>query len=183
MTDSNEAEAIVINLPPQEKMLQAVGRGIQAFACVELGLSFMFASLMEPAPRELSVIALDAAGQVRTKLLIVESVAQKRLIGNHRDEACKLLNRIRKRSEIRNRLAHWTVSHWPGASSVEQIRRMKVALIPPPASVKHGPVVWTPETSQVRPLFQGDSERFAKLCDELFHDLVTFSNEIAPTSD
>jgi hypothetical protein len=65
MKHEHEQQEKVITLPSQEPMLQTIGRGIQAFASVELGLSFLFASLMEPAPRELSVIALDAAGQLR----------------------------------------------------------------------------------------------------------------------
>jgi len=180
VSDREQNEPIVVHLPPQEQMLQAVGRGIQVFATVELCLAILFASLMEPAPRELSVVALDAAGPLRTKLKIVESVADRRLAGTEREQARSILKQIEQQAAVRNKLAHWTVSHWRGASSAEDLKRVVVALVPPPASLKHGPVVWEPESSNLKPLFAADLDRFFAECNELIPALVTLSNKIAP---
>ena len=42
-------------------MLTAVGRGIQAFATVEMVLSQVYVKLMYPAPASLSLYTLDGA--------------------------------------------------------------------------------------------------------------------------
>ena len=69
------AEPVMVGVPPQDDMLKAVGKGIQAFTNVEAGLNFLFASIMEPANRGASVIALDAARHIEAKLRIVRAVA------------------------------------------------------------------------------------------------------------
>jgi hypothetical protein len=63
-------------------MLQIVGRGVQAFSMVEFGLAVLFASIMAPADRGMSVETLDAAHHIETKLRIVGAVVSKKLTGS-----------------------------------------------------------------------------------------------------
>jgi hypothetical protein len=120
-----------IALPSQDEMLTAVGRGIQAFASVEHGLSMVFASIMEPADRNASFVVLDAARHIETKLRILKAVAAVRLSPAQLAVLNKLLERCNDRRPLRNKLAHWAVSYWPGARTAEEAQNMEVALCPP----------------------------------------------------
>lgn len=168
-----------IVLPSQEPMLVAVGHGIQAFANVEMALGFLYASLMEPADRVLSILTLDAARHIETKLRIVEAIADYALDGDIHAEwrtQCKsVLAQCRKRSNFRHKLAHWTVEYWPGASNAEEVKRMKVALVPPRTSPLHGKVMWGGD----QPIHLKQMNEFKDKCNSLFFAMVDLSNVIA----
>lgn len=155
-------------------MLLAVGRGIQAFASVEMAFGYCFASMMEPGDRICSLAILDASRHVETKLRIIDRVAPIALAGERLTTWKNLSSRIRKRSGMRNKLAHWTVSHWPGMSSVEDIKRVGVRLVPPMSSFDHWAVMWGGETD-ARPVTLDEIDVFTAKCIELTTDLLNFS--------
>src|SRR5579872_3727462 len=130
-------DPIVIELPSQNEALLAVGRGIQAFALVETVIGFLFADLMEPADRVRSIIALDAAGQIAAKMRVISAVAKHKLSGQALEEFNGAMGRCDSLRQFRNKLAHWTVGYWPGAATAKDVQRQKVALTPPPSSLKH----------------------------------------------
>jgi len=170
------AEPVMVGVPPQDDMLKAVGKGIQAFTNVEAGLNFLFASIMEPANRGASVIALDAARHIEAKLRIVRAVAGVApLTKAHKTKCTNLLNRIGRRAELRHKLAHWTVGYWPGVKSVKDVKKLRPALIPPMTSPQHGAVVWGGE----QPIHFDQIEKATAACNTLFEDLVLLSNAIS----
>lgn len=175
------AEAITVELPSQDPMLRAVGAGIQRFASVEHGLSIMFADLMEPADRGVSVLVMDAAKHIETKIRLVEAALDARLTGDQLKRGRKIIDMVRKRSDMRNKLAHWTVSHWPGASSAADIKKMIVVLAPPIYSKHWGPVMWAHKTTNVQPIRLKQVETFLEQCNALFMAMVAFSTEMAST--
>lgn len=163
-----------IEPPSLDPALLAVGQGIQAFANVEFGLSLVFASLMEPADRQRSVVALDAARHIETKLRIVRAVGEMRLQGEQYSTFNSFVNRIKRKSVMRHKLAHWTVSHWPGAQSIDEMKRWVPALVPPLHSVHHVKIMWGGE----QPIHLAQITAFAKQCQTFSTDLFSFSNEI-----
>lgn len=169
-----------IELKSQSPMLEAVGRGIQAFATVEAGVGVVFASLMEPADRYSSILVLDAARNIETKLKITQAVLEHRLADDQRARGVNLLNRVRKRGDVRNKLAHWAVTHWPMAATAAEVKEQIVVLAPPLWSKDHFPVMMDPKSTDVSPLRITEIEDFARLCQRLFSDLAAFSNEEMP---
>jgi hypothetical protein len=152
-------------------MLAAVGRGIQAFASVEHGLSLVFASIMEPANRNASFFALDAARHIETKMRIVKAAASVQLNPAQLERFNNLLNRCKTRAELRHKLAHWTVSYWPGARTAAEAREMKPALCPPPASPDAHATLWGKE----RPIHIKEIDSFRDNCNKLTLELFEFS--------
>ena len=168
-----------VELPPQDPMLQEVGRGIQAFALVETGAGFCFSSMMLPGDPQCSFAVLDAARHLETKLRIIDAVAAIALDDTLGPRWTNLTNRIRRSSGVRHKLAHWTVSHWPGISSTEDLSKVTVALVPPLSSRSHMAVMWAPnENHGDKPLFEHDLKAFHARCHALFQELVTLGNDI-----
>lgn len=164
----------LIELPSQDEMLRAVGRGIQAFANVEVAVGFLFADLMEPADRGGSIIALDAAGPFATKTRMLDALAKHRLSAGVFKTFSATLKQCDDVRIFRNILAHWTVGYWPGAATVEEAKRQKVVLAPPPSSPKWGPTIWGDEP----PIHLNQIEEFIQKCQALFADLLALSNTI-----
>jgi hypothetical protein len=162
---------ITIDLPSQDEILAAVGRGIQAFASVEHGLSMVFASIMAPAERNASFVVLDVARHIDTKMRIVQAAASVQLNASELVGFNNLLNRCKTRATLRHKLAHWTVSFWPGVQTAEEARKLKVALCPPPASPDADPTFWGNE----HPIFLKEIELFRENCNKLTLELFKFS--------
>lgn len=169
-----------IDLPSQEPMLAAVGRGIQAFASVETAIGFCFASMMEPGDRSNAIVILEAARHIETKMRIVNAIADRSLTDEKlRKRWASLKNKIKRRTDVRHKLAHWTVGLWPGARSAEDAKKWKIALVPPMISSAYFPVMWgKPGDSDEKPIFIDQLETFHAKCNELFGQLVAFSDAI-----
>ena len=167
-----------ITMPPMDEMFRLVGVCLQRFSMLEFGLAMIYASLMEPGDRQLSVLTLEGARHFETRLRIVRTVGKYKFGRNKRKLARfnNVMNRIGRKSKIRDKLAHWSVSYWPGASTVEQMRKMKPALAPGPSSALWGAVMWGDE----RPILEQDLKRYDKDCLKLIMDLVKYSNSIRP---
>lgn len=174
------ADDTTITPPDMTPMLAAVGEGMRAFAMVELGMAVVMQSMMWGAPKSAPMVALDAARHLETRLRIMSAVADHVLEGDDLKRARNLLNRIGRRAEMRNKLAHWTVSYWPGAASVDDAKKWKVALVPPMTSSHHSAVMWEPKSTTVRPLFHCHLEMFASSCNKLWMDLFAFANHLKP---
>jgi len=168
------AEPIRIETPTQDEMLMAVGRGIQAFASVELGLSHVFAAIMVPADTETSIIALDAARHIETKMRIVHAVSNRLADDDLKKRCHNALNRIKRRTEVRHKLAHWTVSYWPGVTTPAGAKKLKVALVPPPASPGYIETVY----GNAPPVHLHEIENFINKCVMLSRDLYNLSAAI-----
>lgn len=178
---AKQSETIV--LPDQDPMLSAVGKGIQIFSTLEGVLGILFATLMEPADRTASVIAFDAIRNVETKLQVTQAVIDYRLKDEQLKRGRKIINLIRKRTDMRNKLAHWTASHWPRARTSAEIKKMKVVLVPSSFSKLGAAVMWAPKETSVKPITLKELWAFQHLCSQLISDIVSFSNEIRPVKD
>ena len=176
-------ETATIELPSQDPMLRAVGAGIQRFASVEHGLSILFADLMEPADRQVSVLVMDAVRNVETKIQIVQAAVDAKLTGSQLTKGRKIVDLVRKRGDMRNKLAHWTVTLWPGVSTAAEMKKMIVVLAPPIYSKHWGPVMFAPKTTTIQPIRLKQVETFLNQCSALFAKMVDFSAEISPPKD
>ncbi len=170
------ADPISVSLPSQDDMLRAVGRGIQAFVTVESGLAFVFASLLAPADRGLTIIAFNTIWQAEAKIRMIRSVVEYKYPAGDvlRGRIEGALKQCRERLDIRNKLAHYQVGYSPGMESIADVSKVGVALLPPFTSPLHAAIVWGGGT----PLKLNELTQFAELCNALFMDLVNLSNEI-----
>ena len=160
-------------------MLQAVGRGLTAFSSLELGVGICFAAMLDPAPRQRSITVINAARSFEAKMKMVDALAEVALDGGNLKTWHNLSSRITKRKDVRDKLAHWMVSLYPGASTVEEMKKMKRALVPPVWSKTHMEVMWDPLTNRkAKPLFLAELETFIEKTSELVGELVHFSNTI-----
>ena len=166
------ARPIEVKMPSLDPMFLAIGRGIGAFANVETGLAFVFASLMDPADRGLSIAALDAARHIEVKLRIVTAIVDEKLKDDDRTTAHALLNRIKRRTELRRKLAHWAAAWWPRVNSIKDLNRLKVVLLP-------GMPSRTPNT---QPVMLAQVEAFAEQCSALTKDLFDFSIKLTASN-
>jgi hypothetical protein len=168
-----------IEFPDEGPMLQAVGKGLTAFASLELGVGICFAAMLDPAPRLRSVTVINAARSFDAKMKMVDALAAVALEGEHFATWRNLSCRITKRKDVRDKLAHWMVSLYPGASSVEELKKMKRALVPPAWSKAHMEVMWDPLTNRkAKPLFLSQLDEFAAKTSELAAELLQFSNVV-----
>jgi hypothetical protein len=165
---------IKITLASQEKLLAAVGRGIQTFVSVETGLAYLFASLMQPKDRGVALAVINAVWSFDTKVKMVQTAAQYRLApGKLLTEIEKILSRCRKRTDIRNKLAHYAVGYAPGWGGPKDGQEVQSALLPPFSShIHHSKQAYGMET----PLRLNELNKFAEDCDQLFIDLMKLSN-------
>ena len=170
---------ITIELPSQDPMLTAVGRGIQRFSSVEHCLGILFADLMAPADRQVSVLVMDAAKHIETKIQIVQAAVDAKLTGDQLTRGRKIVDLVRKRGDMRNKLAHWTVTFWPGASTAAEMRRQIVVLAPPIYSKHWGPVMWDPKSTTIQPIRLKQIDTFSEQCLALFKMMVQFSSELS----
>ena len=174
-----EASSDIINLPPQEEMLAAVGRALQIFAMVETSVSFVYASLMQPADRNSSLITLEAARHIKTKVAIVDAVASYVLVEDTLKKWKSLKNEVDSRERTRNKIVHSTVSYWPGIKSAAQLRKVKVALVPIPSYRGWAQAMYGGrKDKQSKVMLLKDLKRFHDQCTRLNNELIELSIDI-----
>lgn len=119
-----------ITLADLAPLHEAVGRAMTAFADLELAIQFLFASLMEPADRLLSVTAINAVRSFGARLKMVDAVAARALVGDDAQKWQRLHERIQRKKAFRDRLAHGSVGHGPGATTIEEVVAQKPMVLP-----------------------------------------------------
>jgi hypothetical protein len=178
---SVSAEAEPFTLPDLTPMYAEVGHGISLFSLVELNLGACFASMLEPADRRHSIEALNACRSFEAKKKMVDALAPVALDPEHLARWKKLSRMIGRRKDTRDKLAHWTVSLWPGMTSVEDLRNVRPALIPPIFTRAHMDVLWLKQherKGKEKPLFKEDLECFRLLTTELTKKLIEFALDV-----
>ncbi|NEK19893.1 hypothetical protein [Rhizobium leguminosarum] len=170
----------VIHLPSLDPLYLAVGNGLNAFIRIEGFVAMLYATLMEPAPRLLSILSIDAATHVETKCRIISSVAPYRLERNELKLFNALLGRVKRKADFRNKLAHWQVGYWHKNMPVGTSREadaLKPRLMP--AYFTAGNIGGkTPES--IRPQ---ELQEFFDACLVLQKDLLEFNELISRSKD
>lgn len=139
VTTKSAAESEPHVMPSLDPVYLVVGKGIQAFAIVEMNIGMIFATLLEPADRLRSVTAINAVKTFDGKLLVAEAVAGVAMPDHLRSSFQLLMKRVRAVQKTRNKLAHWNAQWHPGIVRNEDFDRVKPALVPP---------VWSAEAMQ-----------------------------------
>ena len=85
----------------------AVGRCLEKWAWVETNLALLMMGLMRHRRGNLVGAAFHSAVSFRAKLKMVDAIAQQTLAGQWLQNWDKLRDRIRRRSEKRNQIAHF----------------------------------------------------------------------------
>lgn len=164
-------EPVTITLPDLAPMHQAVGKGISAFAHIEMILGMLYATLMFPAPRGLCLLTLDVVRDFGKKKNIVEAVAPNVLTPEEQDEFGSLLAELQSLSRVRNNLAHWQTGYWHPempVSSIQFAEEMEVRLYPPNFT-RQNPDFSPKVTKQLE-----DIERFSDTCHKTSYRLAMF---------
>jgi hypothetical protein len=113
--------------------------------------------------------------------MVIEALAPYALDDEQLKRWKKLCGAVRKRKRTRDKLAHWMVSQWPGAATVEEVKKQKPALVPPIWRRDWAEVMWLPNHERrVQPIFLERLEGFQTLVAKLGSDLLTFANDIKP---
>lgn len=171
---------------PIFKAYELAGRALAQFGLVESGLSWMYASLMEPCPPRLSLITLEQAQHLDTKLRIIEGVSKSKLADfpETLKKIEQLLKQIRNRKKVRNKLAHRVPTYWH-KDYVFAMRPEAVAL-PDGFEVRFAPpelLGSTAGTSAPVPLKETTSiavvEAFISRCNDHHRDLISLSATIS----
>src|SRR5258708_40096294 len=117
------ADPICVSLRSQDDMLRAVGRGIQAFVTVESGLAFVFASLLAPADRGLTIIAFNTIWQAEAQIRMIRSVVEYKYPARDgvRGGIEGALKQCRERLALRNELAHYPVGCSPRMEPLDDV--------------------------------------------------------------
>jgi hypothetical protein len=171
----------VITLPDLTPMHVAVGKGISTFSSLELAVGMVFASMLEPAPRLHSITVLNSARSFEAKMKMVDALADVALTDSQLKRWRNLSSKIGRRKDMRDRLAHWMVSHFPGAKTVREIKKMKPALVPPVWSKQHMEVIWDPKTNRKsKPIFLPQLLQFDEDARKLTTELFKFSSAVRP---
>lgn len=173
-------EPEVIQLPSLEPLHTAVSKGLNAFITVEGFMAMIYCTFMEPAPRLLSLLSIDAATHVETKCRIINSVAPYRLKGNELKQFNALMGRIKRKADLRNKLAHWQVGYWHKnipVGTVREMKAMKPRLLPSyfTAGNLGGSTPETVTLSEIEEFFEG--------CLVLQRDLLHFNELISGPKD
>jgi len=166
-----EAADAAIQLPSLDEIQRLVGACLQAFASLEFGIVMIYADLMEPAPRVLSVATMDRVRDFRSKIDIIRSVNLLSASGDLQARVDSYLRQADLRREMRNKIAHWHAGLGPGASSAEEVRKMRPMLLPPMTAHKYSEIVW----GGGAPITEGDLENFRLECISLSNDIITFT--------
>jgi len=170
----------IYDLPSQDDMLRAIGRGMQAFSRIEAGITNCFGGMLgEGAP--FHHIILEAARRYEMKLKIVDSVAPYALPDDLLLRWQKISKRCRKRSEVRNKIAHWTVNYLPMPKSQPSPDDpiSKVVLSPP-----YGSTDWIllnfPHLGEydAKPIKINEIDFWIRSCHEVANDLTDLSIDI-----
>lgn len=171
--------ALVAPIEPPDRgpLLRAIGDGIHAFANVEFGLSCVFCVMIGS---ELGMPILAGARHFETRMRIVDAVADRALNQDDLSKATALFNRARKRSDMRNKLAHWQTGLWPPASTEAEARKMKWHLVPPASGMRLMELVKDPKSEGAQPISCKQIEDYATRCHVLATELFDLSQAIAP---
>lgn len=162
--------------PSQDPMLLAVGRGIQAFSKIEQYLASIYAEFWRDEDWEMSLIALDAAIHLDSKVRVVLAVAELRLDEDALKVLKKLCADVRARAQTRNKLAHWTTEYWTPPNvplSVDLAPLVEVRLLPA-FLTKRNMGYFPTDTLQTHEI-----ENFVNECVELTGRMINFFAGIA----
>jgi hypothetical protein len=173
--EEDNNEPVVINYPDLAPMHQAVGRGISSYVNIEMGLGFIYATIMSPAPRALSLLTLDAVRNFSQKRDIVAAVYPHVLTTDEQSALEKLLNRVGTLSKDRNLLAHWQTGLWHKnmpVDNLQQIEEMEVRLYP--GFYSRNNMDFAPKVTRRI----SEIEDFTQRCIAVFLELVAFDNQI-----
>jgi hypothetical protein len=162
-------------------MHQAVGKGLSTFATVEFAIGACFVAMMLPVSREVSSSAFNAARSFEAKMKMLDATAEARLSGAQLRRWRSLSCKITKRKDFRDKLAHWTVSLYPGINVVQDYKRVKPALVPPFHSKTNKELYLGDEHNlKERPIYLKQIEEFHQLASELAMALFEFAMTIVP---
>jgi len=166
------SESKPIELPSLLPMQAEVGNGIAAFSTVESFLALLYATLMNPAPRKLSLLSFDAARHIEIKCRMLKAVAPHVLSETDFKDFDKIMQRVKRRTDMRHKVAHWQVTHWhknQPVSTEKEIREFEPRLIP--AYFSAGNLDFVPEN----PIGMSELKDFASGCRVLANDIIQFS--------
>lgn len=167
------AEAIPeFNKEKYERMVVAVGKGISAFGGVEAGLTEILYLMLEPGHRWQSATILAAARHIETKCRIINAVGNKFLWpkGDYKTRFRNIMNRVKKRADLRHKIAHWTVVYY-GEGAIHLGIKKPLQLLP--SSYRDEPI------DQEGGLTVEEIEGFISDCKKLTQDIYVFINDCA----
>jgi hypothetical protein len=167
-------------LPDLTPMHTLVGHGITLFSNVELAVGFCFASMMEPADRKCSIVVFNSARSFEAKLKMIDALAEAALAENQLQTWRGLSSKVRRRKVFRDKLAHWSVGYYPGASNIAEAKKMKPGLLPPVWSADHMQAVWNPNGNHThKAISQKELETFIVKVNALANQLMKLSIELS----
>lgn len=152
-------------------MQAEVGKCIAAFSSVESFLAMLYATLMHPAPRKLSLLSFDAARHIEIKCRMLRSIGPHCLSGGNLEDFDKIMQRVRRKSEMRHKIAHWQVSHWhknQPVSTHKEMGELEPRLMP--AYFSAGNLDFSPDN----PIGMSELIDFSSGCRVLANDIIQF---------
>jgi len=114
-----------------------LGQALATFSNLESQLALIFGWLLYPADQETALIAFDAIGLLQPKIRTLRAAARHCLETDDLKRLEALLKRVSARSDVRNKLAHWTVSFHPPVRSAADAINAEARLVPPWFSAKN----------------------------------------------
>lgn len=154
----------------------AVGRGLSSFSGIESHLALIFARCIRTSDQVLALIAFDAIGLTAPKIRVLKAVAKcyferEALYPTQWQQRLEiLLKRVSARTDVRVKLAHWTVSLWsPEGMPISNFSEpLEARLVPPWFSSKN--LSFDPTES----LTVGDIDEFIAKCNDVSNQLLQF---------
>lgn len=169
------------SLPDRMPMFAAIGHGITAFAAVEFGVGMCFATMLYPAPREYSVAVINSARSFEAKKKMIDALAMVALVESDLKKWRKLSSIITRRKYMRDKLAHWMVSNYPGIQSAKDFDKQKIGLVPPIFYKMHFAAIYDPSGNHgSNPIQLDDINCYIKLTNDLVMGLANFQSEVRP---
>lgn len=166
------SEPVMIHMADRGPMLQAVGAAIHAFANIEFGLTSLLNVMLSS---RLGTPILEAGRHFEVRMRIIEAVANEVLVEADLKTAKNLFNRARRRSDMRNKLAHWQVGLWPPAKTAAGIRKMRWMLLPPSSGTRLLELVENPKSEGISPIRKAEIEAYTDQCNTLANELFDFA--------
>ena len=150
----------------------AVGEGIHAFGLVEWQMTLLYAAIMKLASNRLCFLTFEGARHFETKRRILLLVAKEKLSDGQMPKFSNLINRIGRKVEFRDKLAHWQIAEWIDLkkSLKGEAATIKPALQPPFHSSRFKPT----HLGDERPIFVGEMQTFITGCRQLVVDMRGF---------
>lgn len=168
-----------ITLPDRTPIFATIGEGITAFASVEFGIGMCFASMLHPEPRDRSVAVMNSARSFEAKIKMIDALASVALGENDLKKWRKLASKITRRKQMRDKLAHWMVSHYPGIQSEKDFDKQKNGLVPPIWAKGHFAAVYNPKGNHgFNPINIEEINCYIKLTNDLVMGLAQFQSEV-----